>query len=440
MEESVTLQAVFYAGKRKKWGADLKPLSQNNLEKSEAQKRGMILGLSNMTGLMEELGNPQEHLRFLHIAGTNGKGSTAAFLRMILQKAGYVVGQYLSPGVICEREIIQVQGERISPEEYEDYFAKVSQAAKEAGISPTMFELETAMAFVYFFDKKCDFVVLECGLGGDLDATNVVTTTVCSVFASISLDHTAILGHTTAEIAFHKAGIMKENAPAAALWNEDESVRQVLEEQAAAKSCPLVWAKPAGHYEIREDVPYIFYGEKEYELGLLGTFQEENATLALTVIDVLRSQGIEIPEEAVRAGLKEVRWPGRMQVISRNPLVILDGGHNPAAAKALRATMEMYFTNRKILYIIGMLRDKDYPRVLAEMMPLGAEVFVITPDSPRALTKEELKEAILEQFPGRKVCEAETPMEALAMAQEAAKEEDVILAFGSFTFLGELLR
>lgn len=405
------------------------------------KKYGSILGLESIRNLMQELGNVQEQLHIIHVAGTNGKGSVCAFLSAALTEAGYRVGRYNSPAVFERREVFRIGETMISKEEYAAVFERVQtacEALKKRGCPhPTVFEVETAAAFLWFYEKKCDLVLLETGMGGETDATNLITHPVCSVLTSIGMDHMQYLGNTIEEIAKVKAGIIKKGCPVVAL-KQGDSVCEVIKNKAeeCGSRCVLVEVP-----QYMQEAPIwgttlqdVHYGSVHTALG--GIWQRENLSLALAVLKLLEESGYPITKEAVQSGIAKTIWHGRYEVLQTEPLFIIDGAHNPIAAKRLKETIEKDFTNREIIYIIGVLADKEHEKMLRLLLPGAKAVFTVTPDSPRALDGEILaKEA-------RKYADTVWYVpdlgKAVKMAKETAKESDVILAVGSLSYLKEV--
>ena len=406
----------------------------------EVGKTGSVLGLESMKELLKRLENPQNQLKFIHISGTNGKGSELAFLSEILTEAGYRTGRYISPTLYSYRERIQVDGEWIDRESLAHYVAVVKEAieAIEAdGLSvPTVFEVETAISFLYFCDKKCDIVMLETGMGGTLDATNVVKTTILEVIASIGMDHMGFLGNTLGEIAANKAGIIKPDTCVVSAKQEPEAetvIRQVSEQMHAQ----LSMVDPEQLSEVQygyEKQSFTYKNWKNVEITLAGTYQIVNAALALEAVEALRKLGYALSEEQVRTGMKRATWRGRFSVIHKNPVVVIDGAHNPAAARVLRQSLETYFKGKKLYYIFGVFSDKDYEKVIEITAPLAEQIITVqTPENPRALPAEELKRAVEKVNP--KVSFAKTIEEAVKRTMDIVEKEDVVVAFGSLSFL-----
>lgn len=404
---------------------------------------GIVPGLTNMENLCEKLGHPQQRLQFVHIAGTNGKGSVLAFLSEILKEAGYKVGRYLSPTIFEYRERIQINGRSISRKDLAGQMTKLKkiceQLVEEGKPHPTAFEVETALCFQYFAEKDCDIVVLECGMGGLLDATNIISHTLVSVFTSISYDHMTFLGKTLREIASVKAGIMKPGSVAVALKGEEEA-EAVLKEKAAELSIPITFAEPlsASGVKSQPEKQTFSYGDyKKLEITLAGRYQIANAVLTLEVVKALQKTGIKISEKAVRQGLLKTVWPGRFQVIGRKPYFIADGAHNRDGAAKLAESVRFYFTNKRIIYIMGMLRDKEQEEVLKETAPYAEQILTVPTKGNRGLSSYDL--ACMAKEYHHSVTALDSVQEAVELAYLMADKETVIIAFGSLSYLGELI-
>lgn len=405
---------------------------------------GRVLGLENIIELMRRLGNPQDDLKFIHAAGTNGKGSTLAYISTALKEAGYKVGRYTSPAIYSYREIMAVNGENISREAFARHLTRVAAVAEEmAGegrAHPTPFEIETAVAFLYFQEEKCDLVVLETGMGGATDATNVVKNTLLAVLTPVGMDHMGFLGDTLGEIARVKAGIIKPGCTVVSAVQKPEAagvIEEECEKQKVALVCPDM-----SEVKVQESSclgQRFRWRGTEYEISLAGVCQIENAVLALTALDELAKRGYPVGTKAAQRGLKNTRWGGRFTVIDQKPIFVVDGAHNPDAARRLEESVRRYFQGKNIYFIMGMYRDKDYDQVLRIMTPYAKEIFTVstTPET-RTLTAGELAEAA-----GRYhscVHPADSLEEAAQKAYEKAGDEDVILAFGSLSFLGEMTK
>lgn len=409
------------------------------------QSGGIVPGLDSMRRLMEKMGNPQDLLKFIHIAGTNGKGSISAFVSTILKCAGYRTGRYCSPAVFSELEKWQVNGRPISRADFARGMEAVRMAAEqieeEGHPYPTPFEAETAAAFWYFKERDCDIVVLEAGMGGLLDATNIITSTVAAVLTSVSMDHMAMLGDTLEEIAGQKAGIIKKGC-AVVTVRQKPCVMQVIEEACGEKGAALYTADPDAarniHYGIEEQ--RFSYGEYDrLKISLAGMYQIENAVLATETIRALRECGYRITESMLRKGLLETKWQGRFSVVAKKPLFIADGAHNIDAVQKLKESVIFYFTNKKIITIIGMLKDKEYEKMAEMMAPLSAQIITVAaPGNKRALPAYTLAGVVRQYNPN--VTAADSLQEAVEMSYLLADKDSVILAFGSLSYLGELCR
>lgn len=408
-------------------------------------KYGSVLGLDSIKSLLEELGNPQKDLTFIHIAGTNGKGSILAYLSQILTEAGYRTGRYISPTIMEYLERFQIDGKYMEEEEFAEITGDVKRAAEklvEMGKpSPTAFEIETAIAFEYFRKQACDFVVLEAGMGGALDATNIVENTKLCIFASISMDHIGVLGTSLEEIAENKAGILKKGSVAVSCMQQ-ECVLQVLRQKAEGMGCPLFVADPKKVQVIQRSLKGQRFSYQEYEeleIPLTGQCQIENAITVLEAVKVLRCQGIRISQEAVRQGLKNTRWPGRFTVYDEKPLVIVDGAHNEDAAKRLAQNINMLLPGRKVTAVMGVFQDKEYEKIITIMAPFLKFVYTIDlPNRERTLEKEVLCERLKKQ--GIEAETAESIEEALRLAKQREKEDGAVLVFGSLSYLGDVIR
>ena len=349
--------------------------------------KGSVLGLSRITELMEKLGNPQDDLKFIHVAGTNGKGSTCRFLASILEKAGYRVGLFTSPYIEVYNERIQVNSENIPDEDLAQIVSLIAPVADSMEDSPTEFELNSAIAFVYFKKAACDIVVLEVGLGGEFDSTNIIKPPVAAVITSIGLDHTKILGDTKEMIAGTKSKIIKPGT-AAIVYKQENSVMDVIRERCAQVGAELFVSEPEAVEFEGADLYKQQFAYKDFgvlSMLLLGRYQLNNAALVLKIVEVLRTRGYSIPNSAVFHGFSETKWPGRFEVISREPIVIVDGSHNPDGIKAAAEGLKALFPDEKITFIFGVLADKDYEEMLDTIAPLAAEILAVAPESPRAL-------------------------------------------------------
>lgn len=400
--------------------------------------KGMMPGLSRINNLLEKMGNPHKDMKYVHIAGTNGKGSTAAMTASILRKAGYCTGLYTSPYIYQFGERMQVNGEMISDEELVAITEYVKPLADSMEETPTEFELTTAIGFEFFKRKGCDIVVLEVGLGGLLDATNVIPCPEVAVITNIGLDHTDILGHTLEEIAFNKAGIIKENGHAV-IYRGVPSVEEVFEKTCAERNVKLKKADFDGlclkSHNLFEQI--FDCGEyKDIHLPLLGDHQLHNAAVVLAVAETLIEKGWKIAKENIYDGIRDVSWPGRFDIVSRDPLFIIDGGHNPQCLEALVKNIEDYLTGRRVIALTGVLADKDYGDMYKPVMPLIEQFVCVTPPNPRRLPACELAGHL--QNAGAKATACETIPEGVKKAIELAGSDGVVLCFGSLYTIGDI--
>lgn len=413
----------------------------------ESHKFGMRLGLDNIKKLLELLGDPQNNLKIIHVAGTNGKGSTCSFISSILKESGYKVGLYTSPFLETFTERIRVNGENISKEEVGKIVSlikeKIEIMVSEGYSYPTEFEIVTAMAFYYYNQEKVDFVALEVGLGGRYDATNVIDKPVVSAITSISLDHTGILGDTLGKIAFEKGGIIKEDCPTI-VYPQQEEASEVIKNICAEKKSKYIECDFKNIETKSSNINSQIYNcningkeLRDLEIKLIGAHQIKNSIVALNVIEYLNSIKItNISEENIRKGLLETKWPGRIEKISENPMFIIDGAHNEEGAKSLANSIDKYFENKNKILVIGMLEDKDIESVLDLLIPKFNKVITTTPDNPRAIDANKLKEKI-ERYNIEVTCEPNIK-EAVDYALKISNKDDVIISAGSLYMIGNV--
>ncbi len=412
----------------------------------ELRQYGTVMGLDTMRELCTRLADPQDRLQFVHIAGTNGKGSVLAYVSTVLQTAGYRVGRYISPAVTDYRERFQIGGRMITQSALcaclEQVKAAAEAMAAEGMPHPTAFEVETAVAFLYFADRKCDIVVLETGLGGAQDATNVVRTTLVAAFSSISMDHMDILGDTLEKIATVKSGIIKDKCYVISAKQAPE-VMKVLRQASTLHKAKFFTADVSRAKNIRYGMTkqrFTYDKYKDVEITLPGQFQTENAVVALEVIGALGRMGYPVPEDKLRQGMAQTRWPGRFEVIGKNPLFIADGAHNEDASVRLAQSIRFYFTNRKIIYIMGMLRDKEYDKVIRNTYELAEHIITVTPPvRERAMHAYDLAQAVRQYHNSVTVADSVQEAVELAYLLAAADKDHIIIAFGSLSYLGELM-
>ena len=400
--------------------------------------KGSIPGLGRTQTLLAKMGNPEKDLKFVHIAGTNGKGSTAAMTASILRKAGYRTGLYTSPFIYRFHERMQVDGVEISDEELAAVTEYVRPLAQSMEESPTEFELVCCIAFEYFKRRKCDIVVLEVGMGGAFDATNVIETPEVAVITNIGLDHTEVLGDTVEKIAETKAGIFKADGHAV-IYRGAPSVEAVFERICAERNVRL---KKADFEGLRlqshglEGQVFDCGNRKGLFLPLLGDHQLHNAAVVLSVADTLIEKGWNISEENIRDGLRDTRWPGRFDIMRHDPLFIIDGGHNPQCIEALVKNIRDYLVGKKLIVLTGVLADKDYADMYKPVMPYAQQFVCITPPSPRKLEAAQLAEHLTQA--GARAVACESILDGVRTAMELAGKDGVVLSFGSLYSIGSI--
>jgi dihydrofolate synthase/folylpolyglutamate synthase len=404
--------------------------------------KGTKSGIDNMRKLLGTLGNPHYGMKFVHVAGTNGKGSTVSFISRILMEAGYRTGKYISPYLERFEERMSVDGKCIEGDVLGRITAKVKEAVElmlsKGWNHPTEFEIVTAIGFMYFREKACDVIVLEAGLGGRLDSTNAIDASELSVITSISKDHTRILGETIESIAYEKAGIIKCGGHVL-LKPQDKRAEEVVARVCKEKGAALIVPDMAGITVVERNIDrqVFHYGKYKFlEITLAGLHQLENAALAVSAAELLASFGYGITEKHIRDGLKNANWPGRMEVVNRSPIFIIDGAHNEDGSRMLARSLEAYFPGRSIIFIMGVMKDKDYVSMLKNISHLAKAILTVTPPSNRALSAELLeKEA-------KNYCNVviinDTIKGAVLKSLEISGDNDIICAFGSLYFLGEI--
>ena len=400
---------------------------------------GSIPGLGRTQALLEKMGNPEKKLKFIHIAGTNGKGSTAAMLAAILQNAGYRTGLYTSPYILRFNERMQVNGASIADGELAQITEFVQPLADALAEHPTEFELVTCIAMEYFARQKCDIVVLEVGLGGEFDSTNVIDAPEAAVIVNIGLDHMSVLGDTVEEIAKAKAGIIKPGCDCV-LYAQEASVEAVIAQACATANARL---HRAGMDELRllshglDGQRFDWKDLSALHLPLLGEHQLHNASVVLTTIEVLRGRGWNISEDAVRRGLTEVTWPGRFQLMRRDPLFIIDGGHNPQCLEALVQAIRDYLPGQKLTFLCGCMADKDYAEMFGELAPYAKEFVTITPNNPRSLSADALAKSLRER--GMIASSCATIADGVRTAIERAGSNGAVCACGSLYMISDVI-
>lgn len=411
------------------------------------QKHGVKLGMSNTIALMEALGNPQKRFPSVHVAGTNGKGSTCAFLSSILSAAGYRVGLYTSPHLVSFTERIRINGSPIAESKVVELGRRVREAyrilASPSGstLNPTFFEVTTAIAFSYFAEEAIDVAVVEVGMGGRLDATNVITPLV-SVITNIDLEHMEFLGNTLELIAAEKAGIIKPGVPVVSGVRQPEVVHLIktVSDAAGAPLSLLARDFKPGNIRSGKIQNFDYQGRGASWAGLMiqlvGKYQVDNACLALAAVEWLQETGMPVNEAAVRRGLEEARWEGRLERVSKNPDIYLDGAHNPASAKMLAAALkDLRLDYRQLVLIIGILGDKDVRGIISELLPLADRVIVTKPDYSRALDVALLAKEVRSLH--STVDSAQSLGQAIEKAKAAAGKDDLIVITGSLYVVGD---
>jgi len=405
------------------------------------QKFGSILGLERIAKLMELLGNPQKRLKFVHVAGTNGKGSTVAFMESVLTQAGYRVGMYTSPGLHGLNDRIRIGSKEIENHRVAEIMDKIrwriDEMIAEGFDSPTEFEIITALAFEYFYQEDTDIVLLEVGLGGRLDSTNIIEAPLLSVITPVDYDHMDILGNTLEEIAGEKAGILKPGTELV-LYPQRHEAERVIMLKADALGIPVHKVnfnlmKKKGHDDYTQQFQYE---NEDYKLTILGEHQVKNAVVAMEALNVLDHIGMRIPQDAMKKGLLMAKWPGRFEILSHDPMVVIDGAHNLQGVQILRTNLDRYFGGRKVIFIMGVLKDKNYMEMIKEVLPLAKVFVTITVDNERALNGKDLSNLIQEAGCEAIYCES-APL-AIEKALSIRTDDEIVCAFGSLYYIQEV--
>lgn len=406
--------------------------------------KGMVLGLENMKMLLYFLGNPQNNVPSIHIAGTNGKGSVGTFISEILINAGYNVGRYVSPAVIDIRECWQLNGKFINESDFAKCVEIVKNAAEKlynkTSIYPTRFEIETCVAFLYFKNKKCDISIIEVGLGGRNDATNITENIILSVITSISIDHINILGNNLYDIAKEKAGIIKKGILCISAQQKADA-EIALKEEANKNNSEILFLnkKDIINYKLYKNKQYFDYGDYENLcISMLGLYQIENAALAVKVCDLINKYNFKVNKDNIRKGLLNSAWPGRFQILKNKPTFIVDGAHNADAAKKLMESTKSYLKNKKLIFIIGMFADKEYEKV-AKITAYKAEKIIIVECNNKRTASADTLLRVYKKY-NENTFKAENIKNAVFKAIELAGNDNAILAFGSLSYLGELIK
>lgn len=403
---------------------------------------GTKLGLDNIRALMSLLGDPQEKLKIIHIAGTNGKGSVAAYLLSVLRHAGYRVGSYTSPELFRFSERIKTGDEEISEDDIAQYATKVRAAAdhmKENNMGdPSEFELVLAMAFCFFLDRNVDIVILETGLGGRLDATNVISHSVLSVITKISFDHMQYLGDTLPKIAAEKAAIIKPQGTAL-VYPASEDVMNVFRRECETKNATLkIAALPERISASLSGGQTFLLSDKTYKTRMAGLYESDNAALAIQALEMLEGYGISVSEDDICDGIKDAIWPGRFEILSSDPCIIADGAHNEDGAAALSETLSAYFDRVPLVLCIGILKDKQYHEMLSRLLPHASSVIACTVPNPRSLSASALSGVIHEIRPDLPVTETSDIDQALAEIKKLQRSAAAVVICGSLYLVGPL--
>lgn len=405
---------------------------------SPALPRGRY-GLERLKQALELLGNPQHKVRFVHVAGTNGKGSCAAMLASVLKEAGYRTGLYISPHLRRYNERMQVDGVDISDDDLIRAAQRVKEVCEQLGGTPIVFEVLTLMALWYFAERRCDFVVLEVGIGGKLDATNCIPAPAAALIAQLGFDHTETLGSTIEEIAAQKGGIAKPGSQLVMAEQEPAALR-VVEQLCREQGCGFTVADPERLQVLSTSPEGQRLRDRTYGellLPLAGSHQVKNAANVLTVVEVLKGEGFAIPDRAVRQGIERTVWPARFERLSRSPDFILDGGHNPQCVQAAVQALQDYYPGKKVVFLTGMMKDKDSAAMLAKMAEVAKAFVCLHADSERAFGEQELAREI-ENTLSLAAYPAPSAQEGCALAQRLAGEQGVVCALGSLYLAGEI--
>jgi len=408
-------------------------------------KFGVKLGLTNICDLLELMGNPHKKLKFVHVAGTNGKGSTVSFISSILINSGYKTGMYTSPFIERFTERIRINNEEILQDELariaEYVKNKVELLIESGGTHPTEFEIVTAIAMQYFYEKNCDVVVLEVGLGGRYDSTNVIDTPLVSVITTINYDHTDRLGDTLEKIAYEKAGIIKQCGDVV-LYPQIESVEQVFDQVADSMDAKVLKLMTVDTRVIHTDIwgtEFSYKNKGNFKIRISGEHQAQNASVAIETAYIIMDKGFDkITHETIKKGLFEAKWPGRLEVINKKPLFIIDGAHNSEGAMKLYQNLNKYFYQKKIIFIVGVLKDKDYKAIIEPVLSIAREFIIVEPKSDRALPANELGKFVSRYC--KDVTISDTIDNAVKHSLEKASEDSIICAFGSLYYIGEVRR
>ena len=396
-------------------------------------------GLSRTEKLLSLMGNPHKKLKFIHVAGTNGKGSVCSCLSSVLIKAGYKTGLYTSPYINVFNERMQVNGYMISDDvlcELTEYIKPFADSMKDD--PPTEFELITALAMEYFARENCDIVVLEVGMGGELDSTNVIDTPEAAVIMAIDLDHTSFLGSTVEEVAQAKAGIIKKDGDVIT-YEQQKSVEEVFRQKCLEVNATLQSADFSYLSNISTSLDYVTFDYRDFKdinLGLVGVYQPKNACVAIETCLVLQKKGYHITKENIYDGLRDVKWAGRFEILGKNPVFVLDGAHNPHGMAGTTESLKRHFDGRKIHFLVGAMADKDVKGMMSMLLPLADDFIAVRPDNDRAMSAENLKNLLIEI--GAKAESCDSIENAVKLLVDKAGKDGICACLGSLYFSGEI--
>lgn len=397
-------------------------------------------GLDRIRVLCSALGNPQDELKFIHVAGTNGKGSFSSMMDSALRESGYRVGLFTSPYILEFNERIRLDGKNIPDCDLVRIVSRVKEIVERMEEKPTEFELITAIGLEYFREQGCDYVILECGMGGRLDSTNIISTPILSVITGIALDHTAFLGDTVEKIAYEKAGIIKSGTPVL-FCGDSDAASDIIESVANERGAEFL--RPEGEPDVKEmtlDGTVLDYlGYENVKINLLGAYQVRNARNVLFALEILKKLGVELEHDKIISGLSKAMWPARFEIINRDPMMIFDGGHNPEGVEAAVESVKRYFGEEKLNIITGVMADKDYRYIASKISEVAARVYCLTPDNPRALDAKKYAEVFREM--GTEAESFSSVEEAVATAMSDSRSEGRgILCLGSLYMYCEVVK
>lgn len=398
----------------------------------KAAEMGSKPGLSRITELLRRIGDPQDNMKFVHVAGTNGKGSFGAMLCSVLKNAGYRVGSFSSPAILGVTDSFRIDCEEVTEKAFAEIIGDIAGYCEKMEDKPTEFEILTAAAFELFVRRECDIAVVECGMGGRLDSTNVIKAPLLSVITNVSRDHEAFLGSAIAEIAYHKAGIIKKGRPVYFGGGSGEAYDVIAE--AAAKSSAELFAPDRSAVKAEpgcgiDGTDFTYKGAKMH-IPLCGEYQLDNAQNVLECVEILRRAGLDIPEEAVRRGLAQVKWRGRFEVLRKSPVVIFDGAHNPDGISRAARSIKQYFGDKKVALLIGVMADKEYGLYGDMLVGSVVRAFAVAPAVPRALSSDTLAVSLTGH--GIPACAFDDLAEGVRAAYSYAARRDIpLIALGS---------